>query len=111
MLIGLDRGSIRYLTYQSAKGPVSNFLKRHFEAHPDQSWEEIKKELKVRFAEIIGPQHALLLLRRVKQKPGESVHVYLERLIDLSEDWFEGQPQDIVQKQLIGYFIDGLACF
>jgi hypothetical protein len=36
MLVGMALGSIKYIAYQSAKGPVSNFIKGHFEAFPDQ---------------------------------------------------------------------------
>lgn len=83
-------------------------MRRHLEANKDQSLEELKSDLRVRLAEIVDPQHALLLLREVKQKSGETIQVYLERLIDISEDCFDGQDNDLVQRQLIGYFIDGL---
>jgi hypothetical protein len=88
MLVGMTRGSIKYIAYQSAKRPVSNFMKRRFKAFPDQSWDEIKNELKIRFAGNDDPKYASLL-RKVKQKPCESFQVFLERLMDLSEDCFE----------------------
>ena len=59
---------------------------------------------------MVDQQHAMLLLRRkVKQKSGEGIQVYAERLISLGDDAFRGQPNDIKELQLIGYFIDGLA--
>ena len=42
-----------------------------------------KNDIRVRFAEIIDPQH-VLLLHKVEQR--EAIQVYLERLIDISEE-------------------------
>ena len=89
---------------------VSDLLRRYLDLHPDHDWDRIKTELQIRFAEVVDPQHAMLLLRRkVKQKSGEGIQVYAERLISLGDDTFRGQPNDIIELQLIGYFIDGLA--
>lgn len=107
-LVGLDDQGKKMIAYQSSKGPVSDYIKRYFEENPNAQWPELKTDLTSRFAEIVDPQHALLLLRRVKQKPIESVQVYAERLIAVGEDAFEGQARDAIDKQLIGYFIDGL---
>lgn len=105
MLVGMANDSIKLVAYQSSKGPVSDFLKRHMDANPAHTWAEVKAELTVRFAEVVDPQHALLLLRKVRQKQGEAIQVYAERLIGLGEDAFDAQNRDT---QLIGYFIDGL---
>lgn len=43
MPISRDSGSIKFIFYQSANGPVSYFLMRHFQAHPYQTWDENKK--------------------------------------------------------------------
>ena len=104
-LVGLADESIRLVAYQASKGPVSDFLKRYMDAHQDHGWDRIKGELRIRFGEIINRQHALLLLRKVKQKVGESVQVYSERLIELAEDANDGNNMEAT---LIGYFIDGL---
>ena len=108
-LVGMADDSIKLVAYQSSQGPVSDFFKRHMDVHPRQTWAETKVELARRFAEVVDPQHALLLLRKVKQRPGETVQVYAERLIALGEDAFVGQPDDVRDRQLVGYFIDGLS--
>ena len=100
--------NVRLVAYQSSHGPVSDFLKRYLSANRNHSWDQITQELKIRFGEVIDSQHALLMLRRVKQNKGESIQVYAERLLALAEDAFEGQDDASVQRQLIGYFIDGL---
>ncbi|MES9879658.1 MAG: hypothetical protein ABW185_02110 [Sedimenticola sp.] len=107
-LVGLDNKGPIMIAYQSSKGPVSDYLKRYLAENPNNDWTAVKADLTSRFADIVDPQHALLLLRRVKQKPSESVQVYAERLVAVGEDAFEGQARDAVDRQLIGYFIDGL---
>lgn len=49
-----------------------------------------------------------MLLRKVSQKPGETVQVYAERLITLSEEAFPGQQGLAIQRQQIDIFVDGL---
>lgn len=97
---------IRMIAYQASKGPVSDFLNRHLAANPNQDWAGIKAELTSRFAEVTDHQYALSLLRKVKQKPGETIQVYAERLMALSEDAFDNVGA--ADEQLIGFFIDGL---
>lgn len=108
MLVGLTQESIKLVAYQSSRGAVSDFMKRFMDANPRHTWRDIKIELQARFAEVIDPQHALLLLRKVRQRSSEPIQVYAERLIALGDDAFEGQGQDVRDRQLIGYFIDGL---
>ena len=98
----------KLVAYQASQGPVSDFLKRYFEAHAGHNWEQVKAALRINFGEIVDSQHALLLLRKCKQKPGETVQVYAERLNSYAEDAFVDQPQGVREQQLVGYFVDGL---
>ena len=100
--------NVRLVADQSSHGPVNDFLKRYLSANRNHSWDQIKQELKIRFGEVIDSQHALLMLRRIKQSKGESIQVYTERLLTLAEDAFKGQDDALVQCRLIGYFIDRL---
>ena len=107
-LTGIQDEKIKLVAYQASRGPVSDYLKRYMDENPTHDWNRIKTELKSCFGDVVDSQHALLLLRKVKQKPQETIQVYAERLLALGEDAFEGQTNDAVQKQLVGYFIDGL---
>ena len=51
---------------------------------------------------------ALSLLRRVKQKQGESIQNYSERILSLAEGAYNNQGDDAVERQLIDIFVDGL---
>lgn len=106
--VGLDNNNTKLVAYQASAGPVSDFLKRYLDLNPGHDWPMIKAELQRRFGEIIDTQHAQLLLRKVKQKPGETIQVYAERLMTLGDDAFEGVPDDVKDKQMVNYFIDGL---
>lgn len=106
-LTGVVPARIRLIAFQASGGPVSDFLSRYLEAQPNANWDAIKNELRTRFGEVIDQQHAILLLKKVKQKPTEPIQVYAERLLALGEDAFN--DDGVMQSQLVGYFIDGLA--
>ena len=96
------------MAYQASRGPVSDFIKRYLELNPNATWINMKAELVTKFSEITDAQHAFMLLRKVHQKSGETVQVYAERLLALSEDAFDNQQGPAVQRQLIDIFVDGL---
>ena len=93
-LTGIQDEKIKLIAYQASRGPVSDYMKRYMDEHPTFDWNRIKVDLKSSFGEAVDSQHALLLLRKVKQKSQETVHVYAERLLALGEDAFEGQAND-----------------
>ncbi|XP_053387151.1 uncharacterized protein LOC128550971 [Mercenaria mercenaria] len=106
----------KLICYQTATGPVSDFIHRFINENQDCTWAALKHALFTRFSEIHDSQHALYLLQKIKQKPDENVNVYAERLLTLAEDAYENQDQGqnhianlaVIQKQLIGHFLDGL---
>lgn len=104
-LTGMDAGRIKLIAYQSSSGPVSDYLKRYLSTHQQSNWDQVKNELRLRFGEIVDAQHAMLLLKKIKQKKDENIQVYAERMLCTGEDAFDAQN---LQTQLIGYFIDGL---
>ena len=53
-------------------------------------------------------QMALSLLRRVKQKQEESIQNYSERILSLTEETYNNQGGDAVERQLTDIFVDGL---
>ena len=61
----------------------------------------------------MDPQHALTLLRKIKQRPKESVQLFAERLLTLSGDAFDrdgaGALEMGAEQQLVAYFIDVLS--
>ena len=108
VLTNLDNDKIKRVAYQASRGPVSEFIRRYQDANQQASWDQLKGELSTRFSEVTDAQHAVMLLRKVRQKPGETVQVYAERLLTLSEDAFPGQQGPAIQRQQIDIFVDGL---
>ena len=53
-------------------------------------------------------QIALSLLRRVKQKQGESIQNYSGRILSLAEEAYKNQGGDAVERILLTFFVDGL---
>ena len=72
----------------------------------------MKQELTVQFSEIVDQQHVLTLLCKIKQKPRESIQLFAEHLLTLSEDTFDRDGAGVLgqgaEQQLVAYFIDGL---
>lgn len=79
-LVGLTDQRLKIIAYQSSNGPVSDCLKRYLDNDPTHDWAWVKAELQLRFAEVVDAQ---LLLRKVKQKEGETIQVYAENLTAL----------------------------
>ena len=71
----------------------------------------MKAQLAVRFSDVTDGQMALSLLRQCKQKVGESIHNYTERILSLAETAYHNQGGDPIERQLIDIFqnfVDGL---
>jgi len=103
---------IKTIAFQSSKGSVSDFIQRYISDQPERTWGEMKVELSSRFAEVTDSAHALMLLRKVNQRSDENVQIYAERLLSLAEEAYAGVQDGgaaAIERQLIGFFIDGLA--
>ena len=110
VLAGLERQDGKTTAYQRSTGVVSDFVGRHIQNQGEEPWEYLKAQLKARFGEISDPHHAFALLQKCKQKKGETVALFAERLYGLAEEAFPGEMEnEPVQRQLVGFFVDGLA--
>lgn len=107
-LAGVPDGRIKLLAYQTSGGAVSGFINRYITANPTNTWEQMKEQLSVRFSDVADAQMALSLLRRVKQKHGENIHAYAEKILALAEQAYNNQGGEAVERQLIDIFADGL---
>ena len=96
------------LAYQASKGAVTGFIERYKRGNPNVTWGELKVELASRFSDVTDRSFALSLLRQIKQKQGESLNLYAERLMSISYEAFENEQAPGVQAQLIDIFVSGL---
>lgn len=94
---------------------MGDFIKRYLteiEASGElPSWNDLKQFLKNRFAEITDSQHALAIMRKMRQNSNESVQIFAERILQVAEDAYtsENLDHEIIQKQLVDIFTDGLS--
>lgn len=114
-MYNMNNEDIPKIVYVTCKGSVGDFIKRYLteiEASGElPSWNDLKQFLKNRFAEIIDSQHALAIMRNMRQNSNESVQIFAERSLQVAEDAYtsENLEHEIIQKQLVDIFTDGLS--
>lgn len=108
-VMSLEEDQCKMLAYQTSRGAVSCFIARWMADNPADSWENMKKEMSRRFSDVTDPNLALTLLRQMRQKVGENVQIYAERLMSLAEIGFEGQDGQAAMSQIVEMFVNGLA--
>ena len=108
VLVNIPEARKKLIAYQSSGGAVSGFIQRYMTANPNNTWAQLKEQLAVRFSDVTDAQMALSLLRCVRQKQGETIQNYSERILSLAEEAFDNQGGDAVERQLIDIFADGL---
>ena len=72
----------------------------------------MRPRLANKFSPVADEQHALALLARMRQNRGETVPMFAERLLALAEEAFparDDRAHPAIQRQLIGFFVDGLS--
>ena len=89
---------IKTIAFQSSKGSVSDFMQRYISDQPERTWVEMKVELSSRIAEVTDYTHALMLLRKFKQRCDENAHIYAERLLSLAEEAYAGVQDGVLQR-------------
>ena len=76
--------------------------------HPNNTWEQLRGELNVHFAEVNDQHHAFTIIHKAQQHKTETVQAYAVRLYALAQDALEKTNMALVESQLIGFFIEGL---
>ena len=109
-LAGLGEQDTRSIAYQRSVGVVSDFIGRYVQGQEDVTWAGLKGQLKARFGEITDSHQAFALLQKCKQKKDETAALFAERLYGLAEEAFPEEMEiEAVQRQLVGFFVDGLS--
>lgn len=106
----LQADKVKLVAYKTSAGPVSDFIERYITNSPNNTWNQLKSELTMRFAEISDSDQALKMLREIKQKKDENVQCYAERLLSLATEAYSDQQGGVraADRSLVGYFTDGL---
>ena len=110
----LDQANKIHVTYMMARGPVSDFIQRWQSGNQQPTWADLVQNLLAHFSSVTDSDHAHDILRKIKQKNGETVSLYAERIFLLARDAYSPAELNdpganrVAQKQLVSYFIDGL---
>ena len=99
------------VAYQASGGLVSDYIARYLDEVDTPAWDELKEQLAGRFGEFIDEQHTLALMARTRQEKTETVPLFAERLQAMAREAYPDRGERehaVVQRQLVGYFVDGL---
>lgn len=109
MVYKIGDENLKLTAYKTSRGAVSKCIQRYLKHNPRATWAQLKADLKRFFGEIQDPQIALQLFRTIRQAEGENVHIYAERLLDLANEAYMDENSPLTERQLVGFFVDGLA--
>ena len=101
------------LTAQGISSIVSRFdgnpkNERYMKANVGRTWAQMKAQLVVRFSDVTDNQMVLSLVWQVRQKTGENIQNYAERILSLAEEAYDNQEGGAIERQLTDIFVDGL---
>lgn len=108
VLVNANDDRKKLIAYQTSSSAVSGFIHRYMQANVGHTWDQMRQQLASRFSDVTDAQMALSLLRQVKQKQGETIQNYSERILSLAEEAYNNQGGNAVERQLIDIFVDGL---
>ena len=91
-----------------SQGSVSDYILCYMTEHPNNTWEQLKGELNLHFAEVNDQHNTFTMLCKARQHKTETVQVFAERLYALAQDAFEKTNKALIESQLLGFFTDGL---
>ena len=103
------------MAYMTARGTVSDFLKRWQAARiAPVTWPDAALALVSHFSTVTDSDHSYDLLKKITQGDNESHIFFAERIYKLSTDVFSREEmanpgsKALAERQLVNYFMDGL---
>ena len=106
------------IAYITSSGSVELFIRRYLEEKENDflnpTWSDLKQILQNRFADVSDSGQAMAMLRKIRQKPDESVQIFSERFLLIAEDAYPPSAcsnetaRQVVEKQLVDIFCDSL---
>ena len=108
--LNADDNTMKALCLESVKGTAAEFFSRITTANPQATWREIRNLLHEQYSDTNDTHLATQRLRRVRQKRGETVQSFAERIRILANDAYPNQDiaHPFVQNALIETLIEGV---
>ena len=101
---------MRFISLQTLSGQAAEFAAGLIKADPNMTWDQLHSHLRSRYSDLADTMFARQKLKRTRQKNGESVQNFYQRIISLAEESYPGHnlTNNVLQEQLIEIFVDGL---
>ena len=98
------------IALQTSEGDVARYLMRRLQELPQEDWIEIKRELAHRFADITDEKYARSMLKRVKQKEGETVQRLSDRILSIASEAYRGHDMgsSVIDEYILDVFIEAV---
>ena len=108
--LNADDGTIKALCFESLKGPAAEHFSRINRNYPGAPWQQVRQALIGQYSDIGDNHLALQKLRRIRQKRGETIQSFVERIRSLGQEAYPNQNHNnpLIQDSLIGALIDGV---
>ena len=108
--VSADDDRSRAFALQTLSGSAADYVTRLIQDNENITWEDLKDKLSEHYNDLADVQYARQQLRRLAQRPEESIQNYYERIMLTASNAFG--PSEMsdkhVETQLIDFFIDGL---
>ena len=98
------------MCFESLRGTAADFLTRTIQQNPNITWQNFRQLMVGQYSDISDAHIALQTLRKIKQRSGESVQGFAERIRQLADEAYPqvNLQQGLIQNSLIEAFIDGV---
>ena len=97
------------LCFETLKGPAAENLTRIARATPNIPWQQLRTQLTAQYSDVSDAHIALQTLRKIRQRSGESMQAFADRVRTLAEEAYPNVNlnQPLIQNSLIEALIDG----
>ena len=96
------------LATRTLSGPAGKFACRLLAANQNLKWPELRKQLRDRYSDLKDPYCAKEKLQKVRQKKGELIQNFSERLQDIASEIFDNPNSPDSQRTLVEVFQKGV---
>ena len=105
-----DDERMKFISLQTLSGQAAEFAASLIKADLNLTWDQLLQQLRHRYSDLADTMFARQKLKRTRQKNGESVQNFYQRIISLAEESYPGHDLDggLLQEQLVEIFVDGL---
>ena len=111
IVLGGDASSMKTLCARTLKDSPSDFFARICTSNDNVTWDQIQELFKTRYCDYTDTTLAQQNLRAIKQRPGESLQSYFERVGEIATEAFTDDDfkNNYVKQQLTDIYVDGLS--